>query len=172
MTKRERSRIAGGILMILIGGWFLAVQYVPGLKAWIPVEFTWPYFIVFTGLAMLLLGLIFGAPGMAVPGCIVAGLGLILNYQFTTGDWLSWSYAWALIPGFVGVGTFISELLEGRWRQGLMAGMRLVVISLILFVVFGSIFGNLAALSPLWPVLLIAAGLYLVARSFLRHNQI
>lgn len=171
MTRENRSRIAGGILMILIGGWFLAAQYLPGLERWLPGELTWPFYIIGAGVAMLILGLVFGAPGMAVPGCIVAGIGGILYYQFTTGDWQSWSYAWALIPGFVGVGVIISETLEGHFRKGLDSGLRLVAISTVLFVIFGSALGSWSMLSIWWPIIIIAIGLYLIARSLFRGKR-
>jgi hypothetical protein len=170
MTKTNRSRIAGGILMILLGAWFLAVQYIPGLGSWLPAQFSWPFYVIGAGLAMLLLGLVVGAPGMAVPGCIVTGIGGILYYQFTTGDWQSWAYAWALIPGFVGLGVIISETLEGHAREGLNSGLRLVFISAVLFVIFGGFLGNLDSLGTWWPAILIAGGLYLVARSLIQRR--
>jgi hypothetical protein len=126
--------------------------------------------VIGTGLALLLFGLVFGLPGMAIPGCIVTGIGGILNYQFTTGDWQSWSFVWSLIPGFVGVGVIISDMLEGKFRQGLNSGLRLIFISAVLFVVFGSLLGNMAAIGTWWPVILIAGGLYMIARSFFRHD--
>ena len=42
----------------------------------------------------------------------------MLYWQNQTGNWESWAYAWALIPGFVGVGTIVMGLWEGKWADG------------------------------------------------------
>ncbi len=63
---------------------------------------------------LALLGLLFWVPGMIVPAAIVAGVGGLLYWQNATGNWASWAYSWALIPGFSRVGTLLSSLLERR----------------------------------------------------------
>ena len=111
---------------------------------------------------------------MAVPACIVGGIGGLFYYQNATGDWESWSYVWALIPGFVGVGIILAGLLEGKLRKPLREGGQLVVISLIMFVIAGSIFGALGIgrLGDYWPVLLIVVGvLILLGRLFPRRSS-
>jgi len=125
--------------MILLGAWFLAGQLVPGLQAW----FAWPLTIVGVGVLLLIIGLLTGVPGLAVPACIVGGIGGLLYWQDATGNWESWAYAWALIPGFVGVGGVLAGLLGGEGRQAVRGGGTLILISLILFAIFGSFFGAL-----------------------------
>ena len=80
------------------------------------------------GACLLIFGLLAGAPGMAVPATIVAGIGGILAYQNATGDWTSWSYVWSLIPGFVGLGIMLSALLGDGGREGFRSGLSLVFI--------------------------------------------
>jgi hypothetical protein len=142
-----------GLILVLLGAWFLIVQFVPGLQIW----FSWPLIIVGVGVFLLLLGLVLGAPGMVVPACIVGGIGGMLYWQNATGHWESWAYAWALIPGFVGVGVLLLGLLEREAGQ-VRGGAWLIVISLVIFVAFGSFFGALTFLGVYWPVLLIALG--------------
>ena len=84
--------------------------------------FSWPWIVIGIGLFLFVLGAAVGEPGMAVPATIVSGLGGILAYQWYTGDWQSWSYIWALIPGFVGIGIVLMSLLGGdasaeRWHH-------------------------------------------------------
>ena len=166
MDRRRRSSLAGGLVLILLGAWFLVAQWVPGL----PTTFSWPWIVIGVGGFLLLLGLLTGAPGLAVPACIVGGIGGLLYWQNATGNWESWAYAWTLIPGFVGVGILLSGLLGGEIRQSVQGGGWLILISLVLFAVFGSFLGGLDLLGPYWPVLLILLGLLLLARPLFRSR--
>ena len=166
MDRRRRSNLAAGLVLTLLGAWFLAIQWVPGLQAW----FSWPLIIVGGGVLLLIIGLLTRVPAMAVPACIVGGIGGLLYWQNATGNWESWVYAWALIPGFVGVGIVLSGLLGGETRQAVRGGGWLILISLVLFAVFGSFFGALGLVGPYWPVLLIVLGLLALARSLFRSR--
>lgn len=170
MDYRRRSSLAAGLVLILFGALFLAVQLVPGLQVWIDVERSWPLIIVAIGVFLLVLGLLTGAPGMAVPACIVGGIGGLLYWQNVTGNWESWAYAWTLIPGFVGLGIILSGLLGGEVRRSVGGGAWMVFISLGLFAIFGSFFDVLGAWGAYWPILLIAFGLLLLARSLFRSR--
>jgi len=168
MDRRRRSSLAGGSVLILLGAWLLMVQLVPGLRDWVAIEFSWPLSIVGIGVLLLVLGLLAGAPAMAVPACIVGGIGGLLTWQNATGNWGSWAYTWTLVPGFVGVGALLAGLLGEKPRQSVRDGGWLILISLVLFLVFGSFLGGLALLGPYWPVLLIVLGLVLLLRMLVR----
>ncbi len=161
MTSSQRSTLAGGLILILLGLAFLAGQLFPGIAAWLGV-IGWPWAIILAGAALLLIGVVTNTPSMAVPACIVGGIGLLLAWQNQTGRWDSWSYAWALIPGFVGVGTILAGLWAGKWED-VRGGLWLILISALLFVVFGSFLGglfggSLSFIGRWWPVLLILLG--------------
>jgi hypothetical protein len=170
VNKGTRSSLAVGILLILVGGLFLAMQIVPGLSETFWSFFDWPFIIIGVGVFLLIFGLLAGAPGMAVPAMIVAGIGGILAYQNATGDWTSWSYIWSLIPGFVGLGVMLSALLGEGGRQGFRSGLTLVFISAILFLIFSSIFGA-NPLGPWWPVLIILLGVWLLLQPLFRRRS-
>ena len=113
-------------------------------------------------LSLLVIGAMSNQPGMAVPACVVGGIGLLLYWQNHTGNWVSWSYAWALIPGFVGVGTILSGLWAGKWSD-VRGGISLILISAAMFVVFGAFLGGLfgnawGLIAKWWPLALIALG--------------
>jgi hypothetical protein len=171
MERRRRSSLVGGILLILIGAWFAALQFWPGLRAWFNIEVTWPLFIVAVGFILLVVGLVTASPGLAIPACIVGGIGGLFYWQATTGNWESWAFAWALIPSFVGVGVLLSSILEGRTAKGVREGGWLILIGIVLFVIFGSVFGEMAWLGPYWPLLLVAFGLLLVVQGLLRVRR-
>jgi len=166
MDSKRRSSLAGGLVLILLGALFLAVQWVPGLQLW----FSWPLIIIGIGVLLLIVGLLTGVPAMAMPACIVGGIGGLLYWQNATGNWESWAYVWTLIPGFVGVGMVLSGLLGGDTRQTVRGGGWLILISLVLFAVFASFFGALGLVGSYWPVLLIGLGLLLLAQSLFRSR--
>lgn len=160
MTSSQRSALVGGLILIALGALFLLGQVAPGLWSWIDT-FSWPLIVVAAGVLLLIIGVLTNSPGMAVPASIVGGIGLLLYWQNRTGDWASWSYAWALIPGFVGVGTTLMGLWQGKWDE-VRGGLWLILISAILFVVFGGflggLFGGFGFVGKWWPVALIALG--------------
>lgn len=171
MSRRRRLNLVGGVILVLLGGWFLAAQFVPGMDAWLNIEFTWPLIIIGVGLFLFVFGLLVGEPGMAVPACIVTGIGGLLYYQNATGDWASWSYAWTLIPGFVGIGAIIAGLLGDNRSKSVRDGLNLLVISAVLFLIFGSFLGGLDLLGDYWPVLLILLGVWLLIRPLFRRGR-
>jgi hypothetical protein len=167
MQTKVRSQLALGLLLILAGAWFFAVQVIPGLGD----LFQWPSILIGFGVLLLVLGLVVNAPGLAIPATIITGIGGLLAWQNATGHWESWAYAWALIPGFVGVGIVLMGALEGtlanRWREG----GTLILISLIMFAIFGSFLGGLGTFGPYWPLLLVVLGLILLGQSLLGRRQ-
>jgi uncharacterized integral membrane protein len=167
MEQRNRTNLAAGLLLILFGAVFLAIQVAPGLFSWFQPELNWPLFVVGVGFVLLVIGLLAGEPGMAVPASIVGGVGALLYWQNLTGRWDTWAYVWTLIPGFVGFGVILSGMLSGRMAESLRDGGRTILVSLVLFAVFGSLMGgNLTGV--VWPALLIAAGVILLIGNMLR----
>lgn len=171
MSRQNRTQLVLGLLLIALGVWLVAVRQVPVLKAWMDVQFEWPFYVVGAGALILLVGLVTGAPAMAIPACIVAGIGGILYYQNRFNDWESWSFLWTLIPGFVGVGTILTGLFGEDTRHNLSHGINLMVISAVLFLVFAAIFQRLNILGAYGPaVLLILLGLYVIVRGLIRTH--
>jgi hypothetical protein len=173
MNAGKRSRLAVGVLLVAVGVAFLALQVMPGLADWFRVTLSWPLIIVGVGALILVVGLLSGAPETAIGACVVAGIGGILYYQNLTGNWVSWAYAWTLIPAFIGVGMVISGVLGGRVTHSISKGLNQIIVSVILFLIFGSIFGPIfggfSFLGPYWPVLLIAAGLLVIVRALVHR---
>ncbi len=172
MRNDNRTQFVVGILLILLGAWFVAVRQIPALRPWESLQLEWPFYVIGAGAIILVVGLITGAPNMTIPASIVAGIGAILYYQNQTGDWESWSFMWTLIPGFVGVGTFLAGLLGEDTRHNLGRGLNLMVISAVLFLIFATIFQRLYVLGPYGPAaLLILLGLYVIGRGLLRSRR-
>ncbi len=167
--RARRKDLVGGILLIVLGVALAALRLWPGAWDALAGEASWPLIVAAVGLGLLVVGLVGGEPGMAIPACVVMGIGGILYYQNATGDWESWSYAWALIPGFAGVGILLSSLLGGKEKAA--DGLRSILVSLLLFAIFGSAFGAFGFLGDYWPVLLIALGVVLLAQGLFQRKE-
>ena len=172
MKKQGRTQLALGIILILLGTWFIAQRSIPGLAAFTERFSEWPFTVIGVGVLLLLLGLVIGEPGLAVPAAILSGIGGILYYQNLTGDWDSWSYMWTLIPGFVGVGIILRGLLGEETRQSLRRGLNLMVTSAVLFLVFSALLGGWGLLGNYGPaILLILLGLWVIGSGLYRSMR-
>jgi hypothetical protein len=169
MNKQGRSQLALGVLLILLGAWFLLDRTVPAFHSFFEQYTEWPINLLLIGGAIFILGLVLGSPGLSVPAAIVAGIGGIFYYQETTGNYESWSYMWALIPGFVGLGSVLAGLLGDNTAHNLKRGMNLMVISAVLFLVFSAFLGGWDILGNYGPaVLLILLGLWVLGSGLYR----
>jgi len=173
MNKSQRKNITSGILLILLGLAFLAVQLVPGVRAWIDDQYAWPMNVMLVALGLIVIGILTGEADMLVPASIVGGIGGILYLQ-NSGvlTWESWAYVWTLIPGFVGLGIFLAGLIQWKKSQ-IFEGLQTMLVSAVLFLVFGSLIGDAFGYFPFsayLPVLLIALGLFLFIRALVNRK--
>ncbi len=163
----RKSTIIGGIILILLGVLFLASEIFSDVFTF----WEWPFFIVGLGGLFFIWAILAGIGGLAVPGAIISGIGGILYYQNMTGNWESWSYIWALIPGFVGIGVLIANLIDGKFKQAITDSITLILISAILFFAFGSAFGLPREITQYWPVLLILLGVIALIKAILPKSK-
>ncbi|MFA5873855.1 MAG: hypothetical protein WC832_07810 [Anaerolineales bacterium] len=174
MEKKNRTQLVLGLLLILVAGWLIATRIQPDLANILHLTFDWPMWVMFAGAVLLVIGLLVGAPDMAIPACIVAGIGGILYYQNATNNWESWAYMWTLIPGFVGVGKILSGIIGGDFMACLREGLKLLLTCAILFTIFATIFnawtifGSYSAYVPI--ALLFVLGILLIVRGILRQK--
>lgn len=169
MNKQGRSQLALGVILILLGAWFFLDKSVPAFHDIFEQYTKWPVNMLLIGAGIFIFGLVLGQPGMSVPAAIVAGLGGIFYYQQTTENFGSWSYMWALIPGFVGVGTVLAGILGENSAQNIKHGLNLMVISAVLFLVFSSFFGGWTLLGNYGPaILLILLGVWVLGSGLYR----
>jgi hypothetical protein len=170
MDNTKRSSVRVGLVLILLGGLFLAVQIIPDLRDLFSSGHAPELAMFMIAVILALIGIATASPGMAVPVCILAGIGGIFFWQSASGlGFGSWTYMWALIPGFVGVGIFFSELFKGRPLDGLWDATGPIAFSAILFFLFASAFGQFTLMGPYLPVVLIVLGLLLMLRPLLRR---
>ena len=169
MNRQGRTQLALGVILILLGAWFLLDKSVPAFHAIFEKYTEWPMNMFLIGAGIFIVGLVLGQPGMAVPAAIVAGIGGIFYYQDATNNYDSWSYMWALIPGFVGVGSILAGLLGDNTAHNLKRGLNLMVISAVMFLVFSSFFGGWELFGNYGPaILLILLGLWVLGSGLYR----
>jgi hypothetical protein len=170
-SRRNTGSLVGGSLLIIFGLLALLGKLFQNFNFW---NTFWPFIIIGVGL-LFFVGMFAGGKsvsGLAIPGSIITTIGLMLFYQNITNHWESWSYGWTVILMAVGLGIFIM----GTWGQNesqRAAGLRVLRIGLILFIIFGAFFELIftagmpfGLCSIVFPAALILLGLYLIlARS-------
>ncbi len=135
---------------------------------------------VAAGLTLLLVGFMSLGTGALIPGSILTVIGLILAYMNATQDWPAWAFAWPLVaPGGVGLGIWLQGLRNSDahlLRQGRVLMFVALIIFMIGFVIFGTIF-RISEMNYGWfgkaalPALLIVIGVILLARSIQSTRQ-
>jgi hypothetical protein len=166
-SQRNAGSLVGGSLLIIFGALALLGKLFQNFNFW---NTFWPLFIIGFGL-LFFVGMFAGGrsvSGLAIPGSIITTIGLILFYQNLTNHWESWSYGWTVILMAVGLGI----LIMGIWGQNATqraAGMRMLRIGLVMFIIFGAFFELIftsgmpfGLRSIIFPAALILLGLYLV----------
>src|SRR5438132_9821000 len=172
-----RSSLALGIVLVVVGAFFLVMRiYDIDLST-----YGWPLYVIIPGLTLVVVGFVSLGTGAIIPGGILTMTGLVLAYQNSTGDWASWSYAWALVlPGGVGLGIFLAGLRDRdpkQLRQGRSLIFWAVLIFMIGFVFFESIL-NVSGVNygivgrAALPALLIVIGVMLLVRNFRRQRAV
>lgn len=166
MNRQGRSQLALGVILILLGAWFLLDQTLPPFHDFFEQYTQWPSNMFLIGAVILIIGLVLGQPGMAVPAAIVAGIGGIFYYQQAYNDYASWSYMWTLIPGFVGAGSILAGLFGDNMAHNVKRGLNLMVISAVLFLLFSAFFGGWKLLDNSYvpAILIILLGLWVIGR--------
>jgi hypothetical protein len=173
---RRGSSLALGIVLVVVGIFFLVMRlFNIDLSS-----YGWPLYVIIPGLTLLVVGFVSLGTGALIPGGIITMTGLVLAYQNSTGDWASWSYAWALvIPFGVGIGLFLQGLRD-RDRKGLKQGRAFMFWGLMIFMIGFVLFESILNVSGIdygvvgraaLPALLIIIGVTLLARSFQRGRS-
>ena len=172
MNRQGRSQLTLGVILILLGAWFLLDKSVPAFHSIFERYTEWPVNMLLIGGGIFIVGLVLGQPGMSVPAAIVAGIGGIFYYQDATNSYDSWSYMWALIPGFVGIGSILAGILGDNTAHNIKRGLNLMVVSAVLFLVFSSFFGGWELFGNYGPaILLILLGLWVLGSGIYRSYR-
>jgi hypothetical protein len=165
--KRNSGMLVAGAVLIALGLLSLFGQLFRGFHFW---SYLWPVIIIAVG-GLFFVGMFAGGKslaGLAIPGTIIGGIGVMMFLQNILDHWESWAYGWTVILVLVGLGIFIMGLYSedaGR-RQ---AGLRVMRIGAILFIIFGgffelifSSFKSYGIQQYIFPILLVLLGAYLV----------
>ena len=142
----------------------------------------WPLWLIVPGVAMVLGSFAIpprGGLGLAIPGAILAMVGVVLWFQAATGLYATWAYAWALVvPTGPGVGMLLYGLAR---RDGELArdGLRTTLVGIGLFIGFAFFFEGVLGLSgrqftnvrEVAPYIAIVFGVVLVFGAFLTGRK-
>ena len=168
MNESNRGNMIAGIVLVVLGGIFFALNLIPGLDA----AKTWPLVLIVLGIGFCLPAGIWyksreSLAGLFIPGCILITLGAIFLFNTLTGIWNIWAIAWILIPASVGLG-LITGAAVGKWdRSVTQVGAWMLIISVSVFALFASMFGNIVV-KGIGAGLLVLTGIMLLIRSFIK----
>lgn len=181
----ERSPIEHlGILVgasLVVAGVALTLAQLIG---WRIAVLGWPLLVIVPGFLLLLAA--FSVPRgksvsfLAVPGAVILVTGIVLQVQSVSGDWQSWSYAWALVlPGALGLGLLIAGARE-RLRTVRTVGAAMIAVGAVLFVIAEWFFVRVLgvggpglgwAFGLVMPALLVLVGFAVILRGFFRRAR-
>ncbi len=164
MTRKRRSELALGLVLMLAGGWMLLTNFAPDVKVAFGPWLQWPLSMVLIGAGLVLLGLVTDDYDLFVPACIVATIGAIFYWQEQAANYASWSFAWTLIIVAIGVGVTLKGVFKVE-RDTILSGLNTVLVGAVFFAIFGTLIGNLNLLGPYWPLLLIGLGFILLLQA-------
>ncbi len=173
--RRNRTELVLGLVLILLGVWFIAQKQFPQYLNMFGPFMTFPLSLVLGGAVLFVFSLIFWSPNLIIPASILAGVGGIFYYQqISAAGSGSWSFLWTLIIGFVGVGNLLAGAFNRNGRQA-RSGMNQIVVSAVLFVIFAALTGNLTVLGAYGAygpaVILILVGLWVLGRGLFRKGE-
>jgi len=176
MNQRQRTYLAGGVLLMLMGIVMLVFQKVPELQRLLALRDTWPLVVIGIGVGLLVFGVLIGAPRMAVPAIVFVGIGGILLGRSLTAHEEIWNYAiWALTPLFVWVGIMIARMISKVGPLEILAShlrllklLMMVLLGNILLLVSFRVFLRAFDFISYWPWVLIVLGMGLIVISWWR----
>jgi hypothetical protein len=174
----RRGTMVLGLALVIFGGLAL-------LGRAFSIDFLglgWPIFVLAPGLALFAAALAVGGQAglaLAIPGGIVAMVGVVLSFQAATGLWATWAYAWALVaPGGVGIAMVLYGLFTGQ-RGIVRDGTPVLLTGIGLFVGFGLFFEAVLHLSgdriplsePLFAAALVILGVAIALRGLVGRRE-
>lgn len=153
------------LLLIAAGALLLLPRFVPR-DLWGPL-----FFIVAPGLLLLWPAHCSTAESrssfsfLAIPGAILATIGVLLVVMGITDHYGSWAYAWTLLPAAgVGGAMYMSRFDADHpiHRTGYKV-VRALIVTFMVLAIFFELFA-FHGMGAWWPLMLIAAGAYLWLR--------
>jgi hypothetical protein len=165
VDSSRKASLGFGIFLIAFGAILFIFSLVPG--AWIGQ--TWPVIFILIAACFYLPPFLWpesrhGLAALFIPGSVFLSLGLIFIYSTLTEDWVVWAYAWLLIITGVGLGILLASIV-GHWgNKSFWAGIWIVAISIGLFGLFATLFGN-PVIKIIGAVLVILVGVFFLLRA-------
>ena len=171
MNRQGRTQLVLGVILILLGAWFLLDKSVPAFHSFFDKYNQWPMNMFLIGGGIFIVGLVLGQPGLSVPAAVVAGIGGLFYYFEEIGSYADW-YMWFLVLGFVGVGSILAGILGDNTAHNIKRGLNAIIVSAVLFLVFSSFFGGWAMFGNYAPaILLILLGLWVLGSGIYRSYR-
>jgi hypothetical protein len=170
MKTIHRGSVLGAMILIGMGVLFLILEL-----AGIPLSKTWPIIFLVLGAVCFLPPWLWpshraGLAAFGIPGGFLLTLGAVLLYNTLSGDWNSWSYAWIMLNGGVGLGIMLAAWIGGWGHEVTAVGWWMFMVCAVVCSIFATVFGG-PVLKSAVPVLLILCGVGLLLRAFTSRSR-
>ncbi|MBI9047655.1 MAG: hypothetical protein JEZ06_24430 [Anaerolineaceae bacterium] len=167
MGKQKVRRIGlaflGSSVVMIVLCWF-GYTMVP----W----FSWAWILMGMGLIFFSVSVFGRAGGFAIPGSILAIIGMLLFWQNLTGRWATWNYLWPLVILSVGLGLYLMGVLGAKSHKApRQVGIEMMVWSVIFLIIFAVFFMEGGLYITYWPIILIGSGMYMIVRTFVKQAR-
>lgn len=174
-TTAGGQAIVMGVILILIGTIYLAIELIPRHLLDIDIaHYGWPVFVIVPGLVLIgVAGAMPDASPLCVPGGIVIMAGLVLVFTNIFNLFATATYTWALVaPGGVGLGMWLQGLINDEPAMRA-SGSRTLGAGFIIFLLGALFFESIVHVSGirfpflvrlLLPLLMIVVGIVVMVR--------
>ena len=153
----KKDNLTLAIIMIVVGIALMARQLVPSIR----FLFEWPNWAFLVAALLLALSLVNRDGGLAILASLLAGAGVNVFLQSQTSG-----LVWISMLAFLGLGIILSGLIEPKKPGEIRAGLVLMVISLVVFLLTGGTkYLPWPNVTSYWPIGLVVLGLILLVNA-------
>jgi hypothetical protein len=156
-VTKKTGAIFPAVILLILGSAFLAANFMP---SWDWGQW-WPIFILVPGLAFYIWYFASGEDpklaGILIPGSILAFMGLFF-FIMNSVDWQGMTYLWPTFILIPGLAFFITYFGSRKAIRGMLIPASILTGLALIF------YMNVIGSWKLWPLILIAAALFMLFR--------
>lgn len=149
--QRDRILFLLGAMLVLLGALWL-----------FDLPLSWPLAISALGGILLAAGARYRIGALALPGTILAGVGVLLFGVNLRSRWIDWLYLWPVLPALLGLGFILATRLGMPGRRLRRLGTVWLVEGLVLTALLG-IGWWLLPTAVSWPTIVLGLGVLLLS---------
>lgn len=128
--KKASRAVLTSVVVIIFAN--MIMLWLSGIVGWELFSATWPMELVLVSVLLLAIMASLPSPWLLIPGGILMGNGLLLEYFALTGKWSDWTLLWPLEPILIATCIVVPFVLDRKGQVNVHLTRRLAIILLIL----------------------------------------